>query len=136
MKIFQSKGMRQNLISALKSSETTDIVLTYYHSKNQIAALNQSELLTQLKHWKAHQMIVRKSNVRLVNLDGVSVYLFVVQFKDDKMLDEIGVCPFSAALGLMVSGIGYICKSRPTLDVVLRYIGIEGATPNPLFTIG
>jgi hypothetical protein len=126
--------MRDDLLSTLKRSTHSDVALTYYHEKECMAVLDARELLTQLKYWKTHAMEVRKSNVRRVTLNEHVVYLFVVQPSSEALLAQMPcVCPFSVALGLMVTGVGYVCKTRETLDLVLRYIGVEGGTPNPLF---
>ena len=133
IKLFQTKDMRSLITDGVKQMEPSDVALTYWHAKNMVGVLNNQELLVQLKYWKQTGMEVRKSNCRQKEVAGQSVYLFVVQPKDEAELEECSICPFSAALGLMVSGIGYICKSRDTLDLIIRYIGVEGATKNPLF---
>ena len=133
MRIFHSKPMKKNILLGIKTKGCSDIALTYHHQQETITVLNHSELLTQLKVWKQEKNEVRKSNVRQYDLEGTSVYLFVVQPSDEKKLDRMGICPFSMSLGLMVTGVGYICFTRDTLDLVIRYIGVEGATKNPLF---
>jgi len=133
-RIFQTKDVRTDISKALTKRASTDIVLTYYHAKEQLAYLSIGELLMQLKHWKTHRMEVRKSNVRKVTLNQHTVYLFVVQPSDETLLSQMpSICPFSAALGLMVTGVGYLCTTREVLDLIVRYIGVEGAKPNPLF---
>ena len=133
-RIFHTKDVRTNITKALDKRASTDIVLTYYHAKEQLAYLNIGELLLQLKYWKKLGMEVRKSNVRKVTLNQHTVYLFVVQPSDQTALDLMPpICPFSGALGLMVTGVGYICMTRNVLDLILRYIGVEGSKPNPLF---
>jgi hypothetical protein len=133
-RIFHTKDVRSGICKALDKRASTDIVVTYYHAKEQLAYLSLEELLIQLKHWKTHGMEVRKSNVRKVTLNQHTVYLFVVQPTDQAILAKFpSICPFSAALGLMVTGVGYLCATREALNLVIRYVGVEGATPNPLF---
>lgn len=133
-RIFQTKDVRTEIGKALNKRAYTDIALTYYHAKESLAYLSMGELLIQLKHWKMDGMEVKKSNVRKVTINQHIVYLFVVQQSDEAALARMpSICPFSAALGLMVTGVGYLCTTRQVLDLVVRYLGVEGATPNPLF---
>ena len=132
--IFRTKDVRTGIVKALDKRASTDIVLTYYHAKEQLAYLNIGELLVQLKHWKKEGIEVRKSNVRKVTLNHHTVYLFVAQPSDEKALEHMPcVCPFSASLGLMVTGVGYVCMTREVLDLIIRYVGVEGGKRNPLF---
>jgi hypothetical protein len=133
MQFFQTGPMKKLITKGVKSMESSDVALTYWHEKEMIAVLDQNELLIQLKYWKKNNMEVRKSNVRQYDVGGKSVYLFVVQPVDEELLAECNICPFSASLGLMVAGVGYVCTSRATLDLIIRYIGVEGATKNPIF---
>jgi hypothetical protein len=125
--------MKKMITKGVKSMGSSDIALTYWHAKEMIAVLDLGELLIQLKHWKQNNIEVRKSNVRQYDVGGKSVYLFVVQPVNKELLAECNICPFSASLGLMVAGVGYVCTSRDVLNLVIRYIGVEGATKNPIF---
>jgi len=133
MMFFNTKSMRQSMTDYYKLMEITDVALTYYHEKENFAVLNLKELLIQLAHWKKEKMQVMKTNVRQKEINGQNVYLFVVQPESKKLLAKLDICPFSASLGFMVAGVGYVCKSRDILDLVIRYIGVEGSTTNPLF---
>ena len=133
MSFVQTKDFRLLIARCIKAMEPSDIALTIVKEKG-VCALNTKELMQQLKLWKEMGVEVRKSNVRQVEIGNRTVFLFVIQPKDNDLLDQIGICPFSASLGLLVSGFGYICTSRDTLDVIVRYIGVEGAKPNPLFS--
>lgn len=131
--IVQMGPLRKEMAECYKSLRSDECAITLIRSNQQINAISNAQMKEQIRLFKLVGARARKSNVREVTLGDKKGYLVVIQ-SPEKFEDTDSICPFSTALGLLVSGIGYLVKDRKALDDIINAIGVEGATPNPLFS--
>lgn len=121
MGIYHADHTREETVWAKNNMRPDDVALTILHSIGCFSTLNKPDFLTQLKEWKKLQCVALEKNVRTVKLlDGTTMYMFIIQFKE--LDDNPMICPLAVSNGLLVSGYAYLCKKKSTCDLVIQYL--------------
>ena len=109
-------------------TEPKELCFTLRMADGRFNLLNAEEINRQIRLWKLMGAKVMGENIQERELAGCKVCLFVVQpksvYQDEEECD-VNTCPLGIAMGRMVSGFTYVCKSKEVANDVWRKMGSE-----------
>jgi hypothetical protein len=113
--VYEYNDTRDELKMCLSIMEPTDYALTLIRRTGEFSVYNSAELSGQIHQWRGKAKLLDR-NVFERTVDGKKIWMFVIQPKDDALLD--GFCPLALALDVMVSGYAYITTKPIIVEIV------------------
>lgn len=130
MQSFDTSRIRSNTVRCARDLRGDETVFTYIQRMNDFSCYTSRLFLHQLNAWREQGLIIRDSNVREMQLNGRTFWMFTVQWPINHPNEgSMTLCPLAIANGLMVHGVSYFTSDRNLLEIIRRTIGISGTGP-------